>query len=347
MLGEKVTFSATKNGQPIDVCWTTSAIDEINSPLFPNNIGLFFDSQTKSSSKDFLAVHLGEGEIIATAAINGDPVEAIEKITVVEPGKLGTTYNQYDSEIINTADDTGILPQYIKSHIYKESYKKFNPKTYRYEPGYDFGNIQSKKAKAPYSKYALEDGAGVNDANKAPRNRYSVDTNWVFPQKSHSPNMRKIQDSDNDILCSNIFYNNDAANAKQNWSVVSPAAIAKLKKYWDTKKVDFTAQTIIASSYGLMQMMYDVAVDEGQFGEQDPINLFDPGKHLKVAGEIYVLRFNKWKKPRPPIYYPDNYMDENQWKEEWINLFQKWNRGERGYGEKVIEQSKEYLPVSN
>ncbi len=347
MLGEKVTFSATRNQQPIEVCWTTRAINEIKSPLFPNNIGVFFDSQTESSSKDFLSVHLGKGEIIATAIVNGEPVQAVKNITVVEPGRLGTTYNQYDSEIITAANDTGILPQYIKSHIYKESYPKFNPKSYRYEPGYDFETMQAKKTEAPYSKYALEDGAEVNEANKAPRNKYSIDTNWVFPQESHTPDIRKIQDADNGILCSNIFYNNDAANVKQNWSVASSKAIAKIEKHWSTKKEDFTAQTIIASSYGLLQMMYDVAVDEGQFGEHDPIGLFDPEKQLKVAGQMYVFRFNNWKKPRPPIYYPDNYMDENQWKEEWTNLFQKWNSAEKGYGEKVIEQAKEFLPISN
>lgn len=348
MLGEKVTFSSTNNQQPISVSWATTAIDPINSPLFPNNIGVFFDSQTEGSSKIFQAVHLGKGEITVEATINGKQVKITKNITVIKPDKLGTTYNQYDSEIIKTADDTGILPQYIKSHIYKESYKKFNPKSYRYEPGYDFENIQLKKIKlVPYSKYALESGEGVNAVNKTPRNKYSIDTKWVFPQKTHTPDIRKIQDSDTMILCSNIFYNNDKTNAKENWLKKSPRAIRKLKRYWQAKKKDFIAQTIIASSYGLLQMMYDIAVDEGDFGDDDPINLFDPLKNLKVAGEIYVHRFYKWKKPRLPLYYPDNYKDENQWKEEWINLFQKWNSKEAGYGKKVINQAKDFLPLSN
>ena len=162
MLGEKVTFSATKNGQPIDVGWAICAIDEINSPLFSNSTGMFFDPQTESSSKEFLAVHLGKGEIIAAVAINGGSVvvgsSAAEKeITVVSPAKLGAEHNEMDEIIIEKADKFGIPPQIIKGQIDQES--EFNSSSYRYEPSYDRRYVSIRndiRTRSAYTHYRME-----------------------------------------------------------------------------------------------------------------------------------------------------------------------------------------------
>ncbi|NMB99909.1 MAG: hypothetical protein GYA35_06485 [Thermoanaerobaculaceae bacterium] len=51
--------------------------------------------------------------------------------------RLGTTYNNYDEEIIKYADKYGIPPQYLKGHVHQEAKKEngnYIADSFRYEP---------------------------------------------------------------------------------------------------------------------------------------------------------------------------------------------------------------------
>lgn len=395
-LGEKKTFEAIMGGQPIKVKWTTHAIDQPPAgSLFPNDIGVFFDPGTDSSEKEFQTVHLGEVELIAY-----DPTTlkqlAAKKIKVEKPSKLGTTNNQYDSEIIDAADKIGIPPQYIKGHIEKES-DGFKLDSFRYEPGIDLQQVQPNKDKTNYlyKQHLLAENATMPDTldNKSLRDKYSYDAQWTFPPASWDPKQQPPVINEPKIVvdyvtCANIFYRNDKRNVHENWTppigILNPGTttdwtnknidykIINLHTHWVDKETDFVAQTIIASSYGLLQMMYAHAVNEGGFSvSNDPYDLASSVTiNLDIARRMYAVRFPKEVTrtnikspdgtPAPPltqpIYYPNNYANEEQWKEEWINFFQKWNPGEVArnanrfitdplkYGKKVVSNATAYVP---
>lgn len=62
--------------------------------------------------------------------------------------RLGTTYNNYDREIIKYADKYGIPPQYLKGHVHKEAKienGQYVADSFRYEPiGWDYGTTLKK-----------------------------------------------------------------------------------------------------------------------------------------------------------------------------------------------------------
>ncbi len=94
-----------------------------------------------TSEVQFQTVHTGSFNLTIT------PTDTtIKPITVTfkieKPAKLGTTYNNYDTEIIEYADKYGIPPQYLKGHVHKEAKKVDNSNgqkeyvadSFRYEP---------------------------------------------------------------------------------------------------------------------------------------------------------------------------------------------------------------------
>ncbi len=205
LLGQRWTFVATTpDGQTkIDAKWTvtsdTSTMTAAKNALFPETVGIFFDSSTITSEKEFQIVHLGT----ATISIS-DPVTkqllAMKKIKVEYPFQLGpkTTYyeeyNQqtkvwvkyplnnyygYDPALIATADMVGVPPQYMKAHIAKETLPKFQ-RSYRYEPGYDLAK-QTSWNNSLYNRYKLDSSSGVTPENRSMRNKFKIDPNWSLP----------------------------------------------------------------------------------------------------------------------------------------------------------------------
>jgi soluble lytic murein transglycosylase-like protein len=194
-------------------------------------------------------------------------------IDVKPPLELGTTHNEFDSLIIQMANQYGMPPQLIKAQIQQESSSKFDPNAYRYEPHFDWAYISIGAygkyllETAPYSNYRLATPAGdlynnghsalakgtlLSDADITPRNLYSlIDTN-----------------KDGFYSAWEIIN----ANPKQNFA--EPPS-----------DIDFVAQTTISSSYGLMQIMWPTALVMGWNHKQggSPHLLFDPATNLDIA----------------------------------------------------------------
>jgi len=181
----------------------------------------------------------------------------------------------------------GIPPQILKAQIQKES--NFREDAFRYEPlTSDFAEVSTTfltesgdlRIQKPFAAYhvqtfadsedaALPQGTGLKPVEIGLRNRFSVltdasgnpivDFNGVLGLAS--VNVEPITPVDPPISMENILIVNEQNN---HW-ICSPSPVVctdTIFDYLDFRDANnpFTAQTVIAASFGLMQMMYTTAV---------------------------------------------------------------------------------------
>lgn len=115
--------------------------------------------------------------------------------------------------------------------------------------------------------------------------------------------------------------------------------------------LDFTAQTTVASSYGLMQVMWRLAVLERGFrgpnGELNPHLLLDPDLSMKLGTTHLLSKFRLAFRLRTPANLPA--MDAEDFKRK-TELGLSCYNGCQGlqptrYGKSVLERSANYRPV--
>ncbi|MEW6104321.1 MAG: transglycosylase SLT domain-containing protein, partial [bacterium] len=216
-------------------------------------------------------------------------------ITVIRPARLGNTNNQYDVLIINAANANGIPPQLLKAQIHQESGANFNPNAYRYEPDYDYLYIS---------------GPGNNDLFENPYFHYRVGGKRVdgttFPSGDRLPsNYLEITrvNSSPDVNVENTNPNDGFGLSA--WELVDNNPRQK----WKRPPNNFTAQLVIAASYGLLQVMYPTAVDSEYEGE--PYGLFNP-QTIIGFGSGYLR--SQWR-------------DTGNWMEDWNGALARYNAG--------------------
>lgn len=385
LLGQRQKFRAVSvvTEDPITVDWTADhKIDPPlpstpNSPfpLFQNMTGIFFDPNSTSSTKEFQAIHLGEVKLIVSHPTTSTQL-ATKKISVIRPtrlghakqsGWIGAGYNQYDTHddlIITLSNETGIPPQYIKGQIFQETRPKFDPDSYRYEPGYDFEYMQSQKNDSLFRSYKLadnaseSDGAGVSRTgsgnNIYPRGRYYVIPNqdWTFPPASGDPRLQpnpqppappidaQIADAATYVTCANIFYRNDKLHTRQNWTKKikeeeernppDPTNWAiqdfKIRNLHDHWVNDQT-DFVAQTIISASYGLFQFMYDTlvGEAGSTNPKDLLTPSENFKIAKAAYARRWPRSHPAAPSTHYPNNYNEESQWVHEWKNFLQKWN----------------------
>lgn len=231
---------------------------------------------------------------------------------------LGTTYNSFDHIIIKKGEQYGIPPDLLKSLIHQEAFKKYDEQlgqylfeahSYRYEAhkDYDWYSRQSPSipsvvgwrglANHPEHHFTIGGhvvtGESILQGNQVP-NGYC---NWSYTTaagKLKFPNNKCEGVTTTDLV---------ALNPRQNWSN---------RSNWN-----FTAQLVLAASYGLGQTMYETAVNRGFDTRTDngqparPVeHLFDPeisidltAKHLK---KMYGIHGDWWNALK---YYNGGYVD--------------------------------------
>ena len=244
--------------------------------------------------------------------------------------RLGTQHNEFDDDIICFADFRGIPPQLVKAHIDREarvipSTGEYDPKSFRYEPlSLDFSfvsfgkDLRTDPRFAPYrlqtfpdftDHAALSQGADLLAADIQPRQKYFVQLDSDNPNNpplarvvsaSDSPLSRRLNSNDSLITMENIFWTNDKQHARENWSTVIGGRKRKkrLEDYQAARKSPFVAQTVIASSYGLMQMTYPTAVDRFKYIDGNGIGLpphllFDVDTSIDVGTQDVSKAFKK------------------------------------------------------
>jgi hypothetical protein len=104
------------------------------------------------------------------------------------------------------------------------------------------------------------------------------------------------------------------------------------------------AQTRIAASYGLLQILYSTAVEKADYSElplPENLNLTDVGLFFSLKWQKSILRTS--------LEQNDSDESGNDWslayeQAFWALLYPKWNPGEVGYTIGVVAFSRNYLP---
>lgn len=362
-----------KNGTNyVPATYTLTPIAPTNtaSPtLYPHTTALEFNRTAAEQLKTFLGVHLGTQQLTITPT---DPMlpPVIVTLGIIDPGALGDD-SAFDTLIISWGNARGIPPHLLKGMIRKEG--PFNPFEYRYEPlTTDRTTVENHLEDNEYEDYILanSDGdpkgtllwdafVGMSSYNPllfddvSPRQRFSLPRG---PNNTPIP----IRPSDECPACVSareIFLANDhEAGARQNWSdphIVGggnwhdPAHLALLT---------FTAQTPEAASYGLMQLLWTTALDDGWSttdGQKNPHFLFDtPLSPAFQTGSLAAGTYHfyqSYKNCTTPDWRTDpNFPSYDAYKAQIIAAYNWYNHGHgdhnRNYGIDAWNFSQQYLP---
>ena len=361
----------------------------VGATLYENNVLLPFGPNTPGDLTWYFAVHLGAAhlDLLPTTA-SLKPVHL--DVNVVPPNRLGDDPWDLDESLVTVAHNRGIPPQYLKGQIRQEGppsgragARHFDAVNFRYEPcGQDLRGISRAASlinTAPYSTYKLDDA--ISAGTLVPftpddldyRNKLSI-PDAFDPNTGKPTHYRKLTDQDRNVLASVLWEANDKKNRAQNWSDYcgSSAAIAA-----DPSILDFVAQTPTASTFGLFQIQFKEAVDQGWRGavpdpknpsalSQNPKYLIDRPEYIRIGGgsidkgtSIDVRNFATTmaskkvcgKYQKTPVAFPAFFADGVEYERYLAIAIRGYNcalfdqNTGLSYGESVIYYSRQYLPV--
>lgn len=362
-LGLELKLGLLNNGQATNGQYTLApaAISGLANPtLYPTNVVLEYDRGTSSATKTFRAVHIGT----QTLYINPGPNTPVLNVTVavIDPGALGNDNVQYDPMIVAWGNRRGILPHVLKGLMLKET--GFNPMSYRYEPlnpdtgdlYLNFKNYQLEDE--PYEHYRMATAAGlakgdlqldlntgatyINDDDVSPRkvlrraNGQRLTPLDVCPARCVSAK---------ELLLANDGWVNWTDYA--DFDPSDPKALAS---------IDFTAQTPLAASYGLMQEMYVVAAEFGWStidGRQNPSLLFDTPANVAIGGGSMAIGtrefYKRYRSCRTGDWATDPGFDSSDaFRDMIIDALNFYNHGNKpsnqSYGSDIWSFSQQYMP---
>jgi len=321
----------------------------------------------------FQAVHKGS---VRLRIIPADPsVEsAVVNINIEDPASIGNSRAQFDPLITAFAHKRGIPPQFIKGQIERES--GFNARSWRYEPiasDGDLGQVSRGRTPplrevAPFSSYRLataaDDGALAQghlllQADIAPRGE------GRFPLMIRDPitgQARAIQLNDPNPTARELY---EVNNVTQHWTRWARRDVLEDIRR-NPEILEFVAQTPIASSYGLLQILYPTAILEMQWpgvtaGGQNPAFLFDTAENQQAGGGslelgtayfvgVYVEVNSSVDRTAP------QFVDHSELRTSFIRGFNRYNHKYRNpddarystdrYGTAILGFSEAYLPVA-
>jgi hypothetical protein len=261
--------------------------------LYPTNAVLEYNRTLSEKQKTFRGVHIGTQMLTITPDDTKLPKFTF-KLGVFDPGALGNKDVQYDPVFVDWGNRRGIPPHILKGLIRQEG--PFDPMSYRYEPlSPTTGDryIKTVLRSQPYSSYILATSTGLGQGvllttdDIAPRNTFSITrANGVA-----GPITAADVCPTGCVSARQIFEDNDGT---QNWS--DPKFVGSTD-WWDPTRLamlEFTAQTPLAASYGLMQTMYVKAKELNWVtndGRRNPALLFDTPANWKIAAGSIGRRY--------------------------------------------------------
>jgi hypothetical protein len=343
--------------------------------LFKDDVVVPLGDSDNPKEVEFMPVHLGTTTI---TLIPTDPEFPRWNLRVIveSPLFLGkeTGYSNDNQElheyITQVAHLSGFPPQLLKGWIQKETFAltdHFNPKTYRYEPGYqriyvNKSDIDFKKAFSPYAlkdedKGWNSDGGWIFFPSWDPildyRNRYRI----CIENCSAPADQRQYRNIERGDLSTRTITARDIITANRKYNYLNVAS-------------DFTAQTIISASYGLLNMMFPtyrelLARKLKKIGLATPMpsssNLIDGDKNL-VIGMFFGLPSGSLFLSIPNVVYEYRNQTKKAWAadlskgaNEYFDSFKPLLDGHnpyetdpatrfKVYGSHVLTNSKNYLP---
>jgi hypothetical protein len=302
------------------ISWSTS----YNSALLDWNEELKLDS--KNYKTGTIALKSGYG---TNASVGVE----------VQKKQLGDIYIDFDAELINIANEYSIPPDLLKSVIYQESIKEydeklgqyaFQPRSYRYEAHKDYDwysgpstTAKSRIEKHPEKYFAIggqaRHGTVPQGVQVPPKSEY---LSWSRYMSGYRNGLNVNDGGDGNLTAQELLDNNQ-------------------DKFWKTYKGptenwDFTAQLLLASSYGLGQVMYNTALTRGfdttsSNERARPItDLFDPEVGIRLTASYLVDKYSgNWfnavflyngahDDPDPSVYDSVHYAEE---------VMKRWNNG--------------------
>lgn len=358
-----------ENGSRVPLASTfdleSAALDPaITEPtLFPSNVVIEFDRQSTSDIKFFQAVHLGNVILNITPTDTSiSPVKVRLVVnrpqslgvanSVVTDRRTGKSYN-LDEKLADLGHLRGIPPQMLKGQADVES--NFDLRSYRYEPlSSDLAYMSScafrttncdLRGTPPYSLYRLATADGLLQGRDtvsediSPRSVYFIVRNRI---------RRQINNTDQLVSAAEIYQINDL---DQGWSQHSPAR-ARLARA-NPSLLDFTAQTPLAASYGLLQILYPTAISPMQWrgvnGARNPSLLFDSNANLTAGGGSLTLGSNYvrrlFQRVNPTLSLEPAFSSKGTFEQAFLNAFQAYNVYREGYGGAILGASSKYEPL--
>lgn len=295
-LGEYLTLALVDgSGNPINADFTvTSAEVEAGiaaGAMFSQHVAFRYASHA-ANSVVLQTVHRGTVRLQVAPSDASLPAQSVT-VVVEDPLSIGTQGNQVDSLLLPVAHAYGYPPQFFKAHVAAET-PDFNVMTHRYEPyGYpsDFRTISraSNYRRVRYAPYrfataadtldpALSQGALTTATDLATRESFWIDCN-LPSEPGPDTQGRPVTPADGHVSAQEIVRCNDGW---ANWSdYTAPAIVASFAAD------GFTAQTSLASSYGLMQVTYVLARELKWNG--NPTALFDTQANIAAGGGSITL----------------------------------------------------------
>jgi len=353
-----------------------SVLVKQSPPLFDGNVLLSFSEEPDR----FMAVHSGTASIAVTTPLGSVSLS----VQVASSGyKLGTTNqidlegNNIDDPISLYADLRGLPPQIVKSVIGREA-SGLEENAYRYEPlSIDYPMVSTKlcdtqrnpcnlddlRNTSQYDPYRVETsrhgdsvdghlaaGTGLLPVEETLRERYSItaDANEHpldslivrIPKGTHR---RHILGSDGPISMENILY----TNLRQRWINVSPLAEQDFRQQRSANALEpFTAQTVIAASYGMMQVLLTTAYDNHYRTATDdvvgqPSGLFDLTTNIDVGTAVLASKYTATGAAGSFAHFGDL-------SRTWCQALVRYNgagASARQYGVSVFKASDTYYPL--
>ncbi len=313
-----------------------------------------------------------------TATYDGAPSRTVE---VKKPAKLGDTHNagndvhlkpfNLDSLIIYYAGNNGVLPQYLKALVSKETMGYFDP-CYRYEPFKDIQELQVKDKKT--LKYAYEsimyrilnaddkgmpaiptDHVNVRDASKErvpyPGYQKLWDYYWnhisFYGLNHYSGNndFEKYWEQERKKIPKELFNKAEAALSSTERQAASDSTDARFFRWiryeYDGGMENMVAQTRICASYGLLQLVYYGGTPYPQNdGQYRPEDISDHPIGFRYGVQHLIGKFNKKS-------VLNGHFAESTWQSglelKYKEALGQWNLG-RGYADDVISRVPQFLP---
>ena len=324
----------------------------------------------------FLALHLGEARLRLLPLEQGFATPDLI-VEVVPPAALGSRENSWDELLTKVAHERGIPPQYLKGQAEQESPngREFVRAAWRYEPcAGDAVTITGGRLfdRAPYSLYKLDDDIGgtLPDRTLALRNVLSIPT--AFDANGFPAERRRITGADRGVKASDIFKANDLwpqpdGTRGMGWFRVGCGVINSWlrrnvpRDQTPTRKdvleaadavLNFTAQTHLAASYGLFQVMYSTAMQvrwkttDAETGEvdQDPYLLLDTEENHRIPGGGSFAVGSAYDARNFGDDLPRLFTDRATYEERLRVMFQAYNPRKPDYGRDVMARSRSYVP---
>jgi hypothetical protein len=385
-LGGKFFFRVEKlqngNWNPIP---STASLSNVNvnrtnfdgNTVFPNDPILVYNGGAQQNDKLFQGIHFGSATLTLTT---NDPKyhQIPVSVTINTPRQLGkatyvnangqtvTTNTDFDSYLIQLGHKGGIPPQLLKAQIEQEA--NFNRHAFRYELRTRDMNMvevsthQYWKGNDPYARYRMGDGAQLCPnpplPGLPPSSCAFSDLNDVSPRSRYhvlgaNGTPHNITAQDGVVTIRQIF---DADNGTYGWYSVDPAAPppprpGRRRAARPPDPMNVPAQTTLASSYGLFQLVYTDIIDRpvrwvGFNGRFNPTLLFDDDANLRRAeGSLFVGALKDrlcYGSANGNIQSP-HYNSPGDFESDLRDMFICYN-GADTYGQQVLDREDHYLP---